>query len=134
MPIHYVLRTGFPPFKASQFPDLFKTFSRLNYLEIKAQLIRFGQILTKHQVTGKPTKEFGMMCLRLLNDHSGTFFNKIAIFQTFSRLYQRNHRIPNLFKALEFFFRITKLFQIFPDRGGKEPCEKKNAITAPVSA
>jgi hypothetical protein len=46
------LETGFPPFKASQFQDLFKTFSRLNYLllEIKTQLIRFGQILTKHQV------------------------------------------------------------------------------------
>jgi hypothetical protein len=42
----------------------------------------------------------------------------MAIFKTFSRLYQRNHRIPNLiFKALEFFFRIPKLFQIFPDRG-----------------
>jgi hypothetical protein len=48
---------------------------------------------------------------------SGTFFNKMAIFHTFSRLYQRNHRIPNLFKALEFFFRIPKLFQVFPDRG-----------------
>jgi hypothetical protein len=69
--IFYVLFTGFTPFKASQFQDLFKTFSRLNYLEIKTQLIRFGQILTKHQacqVTGKPTKESGMMCLRLLND------------------------------------------------------------------
>jgi hypothetical protein len=39
------------------------------------------------------------------------FFNKMAIFKTFSRLYQRNHRIPNLFKALEFFFRIPKFFQ-----------------------
>jgi hypothetical protein len=52
----------------------------------------------KHQIAGKPTKEFGMMCLWLLNDHSGTFFNKMAIlrlfpdfiseiteFQTFSR-------------------------------------------------
>jgi hypothetical protein len=29
----------------------------------------------------------------------GTFFNKMTIFKTFSRLYQRNHRIPNLFKA-----------------------------------
>jgi hypothetical protein len=108
---------GFPPFKASQFQNLFKTFSRLNYLEIKTQLIRFRQILMKHQVTGKPTKEFGMMCLRLLNDYSGTFFNKMAIFKTFSRLYQRNHRILNLFKALEFFFRIPKLFHIFPHRG-----------------
>jgi hypothetical protein len=63
---------------------------------------------------------FGMMCLRLLNNHSGTFFNKMAIFKTFSRLYQRNHRIPNVFKALEFFFRIPKLFQIFPDRGNPD--------------
>jgi hypothetical protein len=72
-------------------------------------------------VAGKPTKEFGMMCLRLLNHHSGTFFNKMAIFKTFSRLYQRNHRIPNLFKALAFFFRIPKLFQtvgtLFMDHG-----------------
>jgi hypothetical protein len=79
--------------------------------------------LTKYQVAGKPTKEFGMMCLRLLNDHSDTFFNKMAIFKTFSRLYQRNHRIPNLFKALEFFSRIPKLFQIFPDRGN-QPCRR----------
>jgi hypothetical protein len=75
--------TGFPPFKASQFQDLFKTFSRLNYVEIKTQLIGFGQIVTKHQVAGKSTKEFGMMCLRLLNDHSGRFFNKMAIFKDF---------------------------------------------------
>jgi hypothetical protein len=56
------LQSEFPPFKASQFQDLFKYFSRLNYLEIKTQLIRFGQILMKHQacqVAGKPTKEFG---------------------------------------------------------------------------
>jgi hypothetical protein len=64
------------------------------FQEIKTQLIRFGQSLTKLQVAGKPTKELGMMCLRLVNEHSGTFFNKMAIFQTFSRLYQRNHRIP----------------------------------------
>jgi hypothetical protein len=41
-----IIYSGFPPFKASQF---------------QFQLIRFGKILTKHQVTGKPTKEFGMM-------------------------------------------------------------------------
>jgi hypothetical protein len=86
-------------------PANFKTFSILNYLEIKTQLIRFGQILTKHQIAGKPTKEFGMMCLRLLNDHSGTFFNKMAIFKTFQNLLVKSQN-SNLFKALEFFFRI----------------------------
>jgi hypothetical protein len=70
-------------------PANFKTSLRLNYLEIKTQLIRFGQIFTKHQVAGKPTKQFGMMCLRLLNNHSG-IFNKMAIFQTLSEKSQNS--------------------------------------------
>jgi hypothetical protein len=99
------LYSGFPPFKASQFQAHFKTFSRLNYLEIKTQLIRFGQILTKHQVAaGKPTKEFGMMCLRLLNDHSGTFFNKMAIFQTlFPDFIREITKFQTFSRTLNFF-------------------------------
>jgi hypothetical protein len=114
---HVMSNPGFPPFKASQFQDLFKTFSRLNYLKIKTQLIRFEQILMKHQVAGKPTKEVGMMCLWLLNDHSGTFFNQMAIFKTFSRLYQRNHRIPNLFKALDLFSEFKNFCRFFQTVG-----------------
>jgi hypothetical protein len=54
----------------------------------------------RHQLDGKPTKEFGTRCL-----HNDARFIKMVIF---SRHYQR---IQYLFKALDNF----QFFQVFPD-------------------